>query len=52
MIVTSEYDGYKMPPPLAGPITPEIRAERERVQRQIKESAMKLHEKQQSSQMK
>ena len=45
MTVINEYDGYKMPPPLTAPPTPEQIAEREQIKRRIMQSAQKFREK-------
>lgn len=43
--VRGEYDGYKMPPPFTGEMTPEILAKKEEAKRKGKEFAKKLREK-------
>ena len=43
--VRGEYDGYKMPPPFTGEMTPEILAEKEAARREAEKFAKELREK-------
>ena len=43
--VRGEYDGYKMPPPFTGEMTPEILAQKEEAKREAEKIIQEIQEK-------